>query len=218
MAHRNRRPRANRIFDDVPENADETWTHGAMVGGMGGYDDRDLADSCFLAADALVERVLADRESMRTRELAAPTMYLYRHGIELFLKLILRPKRRDHGLDRLLGGLRRLVRMRYGQELPRPVADAITEFCQYDPHAVAFRFATDKTGRLSRGKFECGEVWIDLREAKAKMAKVRYALRRCLIAEEMGAQIPPPGVGDLRFPLESPPDSWRVAERPKGAD
>src|SRR5687768_9291483 len=109
MAHRRRRPRPGRIFDEVPENADETWTHGALLGGMGGCDDRELADSYFVAADALVESVLADRDSLRTRELVAPTMYLYRHGIELFLKLIVRPKKPDHNLDRLLGRLCRLV-------------------------------------------------------------------------------------------------------------
>jgi hypothetical protein len=185
---------------------------------MGGYDDRELADSYFLAADALVETALADRDSMRTRQLVAPTMYLYRHGIELFLKLIVRPKKPDHSLDRLLGRLRRLVRIRYKQELPDPIADAIVEFCRYDLHAVIFRFATDKKGRQARGKFESGEVWIDLRAAKTRMALVRYGLRRCLIAEEMGGQIPPGGAGDLRYPLATPPDHWLYAERLRGRD
>jgi hypothetical protein len=180
---------------------------------MGGYDDRELADSYFIAADALVDRVLADKNALSTRQFVAPTMYLYRHGIELFLKLIVKPKKPDHSLDRLLGKLRRLVRIRYKQELPRRIGDAIAEFCRYDPHAVIFRFATDKKGRLARGRFESREVWIDLREAKAKMALARYALRRCLIAEEMGGRIPPHGAGDLRFPLESPPEHWRFAER-----
>jgi hypothetical protein len=146
MADRRPRPRPVRIFGEVPENADETWTHGALLGGMGGYDDRELADSYFLAADALVETALVDRDSKRTRELVAPTMYLCRHGIELFLKLIVRPKKPDHSLDRLLGRLRRLVRIRYKQELPDPIAEAIVEFCRYDPHAVIFRFATDRKG------------------------------------------------------------------------
>lgn len=56
--------------------------------------------------------------------------------------------------------------------------------------------------------------WVDLREAKARMALVRYGLRRCPIAEEMGGQIPPRGAGDLRYPLATPPDHWLYAEKP----
>lgn len=33
------------IFQEPPENVDETWTHGAMIGGMCGYSDHDLAGS-----------------------------------------------------------------------------------------------------------------------------------------------------------------------------
>ena len=162
MAHRRRRPRVARIFDEPPENADETWTHGAMLGGMCGYDDRALADSYFIAADALVDTALADRDSMRTRELVAPTLFLYRHGIELFLKLIVRPKKPNHRIDRLLGQLRRLSRIRYKQELPAPIADAIAEFCRYDPEGVNYEGPAPRP--MDRAKVEMdaeGQIIVD---------------------------------------------------------
>src|SRR5437762_800517 len=40
-------------------NVDETWTHGAMLGGMIGYGDEDLDESYFLAGDTLLAAIAA---------------------------------------------------------------------------------------------------------------------------------------------------------------
>lgn len=64
------------IFQDPPHNVDETWTHGAMLGGMCGYGDEALAESYFLAGDALIATVI--RGDATGHDLVNPVMYVYR--------------------------------------------------------------------------------------------------------------------------------------------
>lgn len=70
------------IFQELPEDLDETWRHGSLVGGIcdGAFDTFALADSYKLAGDTLVDAVPSSAEAY---ELVFPIIYNYRHATEL---------------------------------------------------------------------------------------------------------------------------------------
>lgn len=175
------------IFAEPDPNTDETWTQGAMLGGMSGYDERDLAESYFLAGDTLTA-VVADHKQ-DARELVNPVLYVYRHGIELYLKCILQPRadERDHNLGALLERFCQHVRDRYGEQVPTWVTEPISEFITYDPASTVFRYDAMGT-RLQNA----GEFWVDLPTARATMGRLRRAFRRVIVADDTG-RIPFPG-------------------------
>lgn len=177
------------IFREPPPDADETWTHGAMLGGMCGYGEQDLAASYFLAGDTLIGAVLEHREG-RGQDLIAPVMYLYRHGIELYLKCIVKPAERDHNLGALLEGFCRHVRRRYGEQVPSWITKPVSEFIRYDPASLIFRYEATH----GRGILDGGEVWVDFPSLKKRMTRLHKAFRRVLTADVTG-EIPRAGVG-----------------------
>ncbi len=180
------------IFQEPPPNGDETWTHGAMLGGMIGHGDEDLAESYFLAGDALVASVL--RGEMSGQDVVNPVMYAYRHGIEFYLKCIVQPSKKDHSLGSLLEAFRRHIKERWGEDVPPVIATPIAEFATYDERADVFRYETDRHGRTHESLGHSGEFWIDLPGLKASMSLLRRSFRRALWADQAG-EIPPAGVG-----------------------
>lgn len=180
------------IFHEPPPDVDERWTHGAMLGGMIGFGPQDLAESYFLAGDALVAAVL--RGEVSGQEVVNPVMYVYRHGIELYLKCIVQPPKKNHSLATLLESFRRHVKERYGEELPPVLETPIAEFATYDERSDVFRYDTDRDGRTHEPLGHSGEFWIDLPGLKTTMALLRRSFRRVLWADR-ACEIPPAGVG-----------------------
>lgn len=85
-----------RVFRDVPDEIDESWTHGVLVGGMASApDDLELAQAYAEAAAQLIDLALESGEAWR---LTYPIFYLYRHALELYLKAVVRPSRPRHEL------------------------------------------------------------------------------------------------------------------------
>jgi hypothetical protein len=181
------------IFQEPPPDVDETWTHGAMLGGMIGYADEDLAESYFLAGDTLIAAIL--KGDATGHDLVNPVMYVYRHGIELYLKCIVHPSNRSHSLGSLLDAFCRHVREGYGETVPPVITKPITEFAMYDQRSDVFRYETNKDGKNHEPIGQQGEFWIDLPSLKASMALLRRSFRRVLWAERAGGEIPPRGVG-----------------------
>ena len=167
------------IFNEPPEDLDETWTHGALMGGMSGYSDESLAPAYFSAGAALIDHVLEGDE--RGQDFVCPILYLYRHGIELYLKVIVQPSVRNHGLGSLLEGFCRHVRERYKEDVPAWVTRPITELAKFDP-ASDFRYGRSRSQRLANE----GEFWVDLKALKRTMALIEYAFRRTVVADSCG--------------------------------
>jgi hypothetical protein len=182
--------KAPSIFQEPPEALDETWVHGALLGGMAGYDDESLADSYFLAGDTLIAAVLEGKE--HSYDLIAPVLYVYRPGIELYLKRIVQPQEKDHRLGPLLEGFCRHIRTRWNEQVPRWITKPISEFIRYDPLSDAFRYETSR--RDDDSPFNSGESWIDLRDLRNQMTRLRRAFRRVIVADWTG-EVPPRGVG-----------------------
>lgn len=181
-----------RIFEEPPPDVDETWRHGAMFGGMCGYGAEDLAESYFLAGDTLVDSVVNGTSS--AREVVNPVLYVYRHGIELYLKTIVRPAVKTHRLGSLLSAFQEHVRQKYGEGVPSVITLPIAALAKYDRRSDVFRYETDRDGKNHQPLGDDGEFWVDLPALKRSMAILRRSFRRVLWADRAG-EIPPSGVG-----------------------
>jgi hypothetical protein len=174
------------IFVEPPENVDETFTHGAMLGGMAGYDDESLASSYFLAGEALIDHVLSYGE--QGQELICPILYLYRHAIELYLKVILQPTDRDHSLGSLFDAFCKHVSSTYKERVPVWVTKPVTQLAEYDPGSDLFRYGQTRPPSRTQRLINEGELWVDLRSLKRIMAKVEFVFRRVHVADQIGIE------------------------------
>jgi hypothetical protein len=186
-----------RIFQqELPEGLDENWTHGALLGGVVEFSNRDLANFYFNAGDTLIARVSERKQD--GMDVVHPALFLYRHGIELFLKAIVRPINLNHNLGPLLTQFAQYVLDRYQANLPRWFHETVSELAKYDPKADAFRYAEPRSTRLR----DEGEVWVDLGLVQRRMSLVRWVFERTLTAEDFGlrdldALVPNPFVRDV---------------------
>jgi hypothetical protein len=159
---------------------------------MIGYGDEDLAESYFLAGDTLIAAIAnGDADG---RELVNPVMYVYRHGIELYLKCIVQPEEKNHSLGSLLDAFCRHILEGYGETVPPVITKPIYEFATYDQRSDVFRYETDRNGKNHEPLGCDGEFWIDLPSLKTSMEVLRRSFRRVLWADRAG-EIPPAGMG-----------------------
>lgn len=113
-------------------------------------------------AKALVDQVKRDRFQLDT--MIFPIIFLYRHYIELKLKLIIREGTQlldrppvglsddAHKIGRLWSGAREIVEEVFddGDQAPLDkVTDIISAFERDDPHATGFKYPEDKKGNRS---------------------------------------------------------------------
>lgn len=82
------------LFQPMPDNPEEMATYTLAVGeGWIGSDLGAIAQSYKYAGDVLVDEALETEEPWK---LAYPILFNYRHSIELFLKAIVQPEKRNH--------------------------------------------------------------------------------------------------------------------------
>ena len=174
------------IFSEPPEDIDDSSTHGAMLGGMSGYDDETLAGSYFQAGTTLVDHVLTS--GTRGQDLICPILYVYRHGIELYLKVILQPEVRNHSLGSLLDAFCHHVYSRYGERVPFWVTRPITQLAEFDPGSDLFRYGETHPPSISARFTNAGEFWVDLPTLKRTMLHLQYAFLRTLVADGKGLE------------------------------
>ena len=86
---------AKPIFrEESPEDV-ENWS-GFFIGGMAQTNELSLARAYKSAGDVIVAKAL--RSIDLAYEWAFPALFLYRHAIELYLKLIVQPEKPTHGI------------------------------------------------------------------------------------------------------------------------
>src|SRR5260221_11668361 len=89
------------LFEEVPDDVDETWRHIVLMGGMAMRDPTPsfltAARTYRWAADVLAAAAIHDGELWRTTD---PVLFLYRHALELYLKALM-PKEWGHDLTAL---------------------------------------------------------------------------------------------------------------------
>jgi len=149
------------LFREPPEELDENWRHGAVIGGWAEFGDMfALADSYKLAGDMLVDAALTGDEAY---ELICPVVYNYRHATELYIKATIPSKKKNHDLLWLLQEFKKSLKSEFGAVLPGWFENVILAFNDFDPNGTTFRY----------GGFTCfcryGEVWVDIAHMKTLM-------------------------------------------------
>jgi hypothetical protein len=144
------------IFQDVPEQADETWQHGALIGGMASRQWVEVARSYKVAADSLVTTALKTEES---HTFAYPIFFLYRHCLELYLKTILDGTARGHFFDKLIAALEE----KYGKSLGGWIRERLEDFHEIDRKSDMFRYPEDVPD---------GELWINFHQLRFVMDRM----------------------------------------------
>ena len=165
------------IFQEPPEGLDENWYHGFLIGGMALYPEGidgkiELARAFKDAGDALVTKALADADL--SYEMAYPIMFLYRHAIELYLKLAVPSAKPNHKLPNLIADLDRLVQDRFGQALPQWVKDRLKEFHEIDPNSTSFRYGDV----LHKNSFAGGEWWVEFDRVRKIVSLIAAGFER----------------------------------------
>lgn len=145
------------LFREPPDELNEDWRHGALIGGMAEHGDTfEMADSYKLAGDMLVDAALSNDEAC---ELICPVIYNYRHATELYIKAIIIHKRKNHNLLWILQKFKELLRTEFHTILPNWFEGIILAFNYFDPNGTTFRY----------GGFTPGEVWVDIVHMKTLM-------------------------------------------------
>lgn len=157
------------IFQEVPDEIDESWTHGFLVGGMATNDIQSVASAYKLAGDTLLQEALSGGAAC---EFCYPIIFTYRHCIELYLKTILQPQRPTHNLEALAQDLEDYCLQHYNQPLPNWFKAVILEFDEFDSRSTTFRYDSKVTSKNS-GNID--ERWIDLPLLQRTMNKLQKA-------------------------------------------
>ncbi len=145
------------IFREPPEELNEEWQHGALIGGMAEYGDTfALADSYKIAGDMLVDAAHSNDEAY---ELICPIIYNYRHATELYMKATLVRRKMDHNLLWLLEEFKKILKLEFDTTLPGWFEGVILAFNDFDPKGTTFRYGGDSPD----------EVWVDIMHMKTLM-------------------------------------------------
>jgi hypothetical protein len=184
------------IFQEPPPDLDETWNHGAALGSSFSCDDEMLARSYFAAGAVLIRHVLSNRVGDSGQDFVGPILFTYRHGIELYLKAIVKPEKRDHNLGSLLEAYCRHVRGRYNESLPKWVTRTIDEFIQVDRGSDLFRYGDPDAPVLDITH------WVDFRVLRRTMIFLEWVFRRTMVADvhglrDINAMAPRPQLTDF---------------------
>jgi hypothetical protein len=140
------------IFGDQPDDV-ENSNYGFLIGGMAVNDEERIARSYKLAAEMLVEQALASQD--QTWEVSYPIAYLYRHALELHLKLVVPAA--HHRLSDLVQQANTVAIQKTGKPFPQWVFERIEEFARMDPGSMTFRYADSRASKTL-----AGEMWVDL--------------------------------------------------------
>ena len=119
------------ISQKVPDQIEELWASGILVGGMARFDKWDLAQGFRSAGDALASTDHSDRAPI-----GHAMLFNYRHSLELLLKQVLSSDSTDHALLPLLQELERYTLTAHCAALPRPFIDELS--LQYAPFCCTF--------------------------------------------------------------------------------
>jgi DNA-binding transcriptional MerR regulator len=154
---------ATPVFQEVPADLDETWHHGVLLSSMWLRPTIEVARAYKYAADELVKEALSCHEP---HLLDYPIFHMYRHVLELYLKLLLDDPPQAKKLGHDLPALIKAVEKKFNSRANEWVMERIREFSVIDPTSDLFRFS-DRP--LVHPKHI--EVWVDFVQLKTTMSQ-----------------------------------------------
>lgn len=152
------------IFQEVPEEIDETWRHGVLLSNMYIRPSIEVARSYKYAADQLTNEALSSSEP---QHLDYPIFFTYRHTLELYLKLVLDDQVQAKEISHSLGGLICAVEKKLGGQMSEWTKSRLHEFDDMDPTSDLFRYS-DRAPQ-HRKNIDC---WVDLHQLKTVMGQL----------------------------------------------
>ena len=158
------------VFQEVPDEIDETWQHAVVVGGMASRNLPQVARAYKTAADELLKQAFGQYDP---HEIDYPIIFLYRHTIEVYLKAMLKAPPETHDLGRLI----ELLEQQVGTKIAAWVKDRLWDFQRMDRHSDVFRYADPPPD---------GELWIDFHQLKAVMDRLVEAFEKQITGRGVG--------------------------------
>ncbi len=172
------RPLFNHSFEDIQREDEWSGPHGFLFEPMTYPTKPELSqqflDAANQLADAIVNKDVADYT------LVYPTMFLYRHSIELILKCAMGGDADGHKLDQLADTFARRCKAQYGQEVPAWITTRLKEIAKVDPNSTAFRYAENWDAKSKRKAPLDDEFHVDLHHLRRSMAVLHTALSRVI--------------------------------------
>jgi hypothetical protein len=149
------------LFREPPEDIESDWYHGFLLGGMIAYGEFEVARSYRNAGDAVIAAAINDADL--SHEWVYPAFFLYRHAIELYLKLVVQPTSKNHSLPDLIDSFESICKDELGLHVPAWVRQRLDEIVAIDPRSTSFRYSDvlDKNELANRG-----EWWVEFRHLK----------------------------------------------------
>lgn len=156
----------SKVFQEPPDELDETWNHGFLFLGSKVGDPLSVARCYRLAVEEMIAAALRSNEA---HQYDYPVLYLCRHTLELYLKL-LGPDRQpedktgwSHSLEK---GMREVEKVQ-GSKIGQLFRSWIEEFNKVDEGGTTFRYED------GAGQDLCYvEYWVDLRQLRYAMDKL----------------------------------------------
>jgi hypothetical protein len=162
------------LFQEPPDDLDETWRHGILFCGGGMQEYLELARNYRHIAENLLDAALKSGEPL---DYAYPVLFAYRHTLELYLKIVGEIDEVTHSLEKCV----RLVEMRHAKTIGSPIRDWILELDKIDPRGTAFRYTDDGSSAINYT-----EHWLDLVQFKFAMNRIFQMLDGAIL--RLGAQ------------------------------
>lgn len=129
------------LFQDIPDNLDEPARDIVIVGGMRQTRHElslEIAEAYKNAGDDLVRTALS---ANAVYEFRYPIFFMYRHAIEVYLKILVPEKNDTHDFARLTDAFR----AKYKTEFAQWAKARLDEFYTIDPIGDTFRYADTRT-------------------------------------------------------------------------
>lgn len=146
------------LFREPPEEIGPDWYHGFLLGGIIAYSEFEVARSYRNAANALIAAASNDLDL--SHEWVYPAFFLYRHALELYLKLVVQPINKNHSLPDLIDSFESICKEELGMQVPTWVRKRLDEIIAIDPRSTSFRYSDV----LDKNEFAAnGEWWVEFR-------------------------------------------------------
>jgi len=152
------------IFQEVPSDIDETWTHGVLLSSMYVRPMIEVARSYKYAADELTKEALSFQEP---HLLDYPIFFTYRHALELYLKIVLDDQAQALKIGHNLGRLIQAAEAKLDGKANVWVVNRLREFNEIDPSSDLFRYAD----RAPEHR-QYDDTWVDLCQLKSVMDRL----------------------------------------------
>lgn len=170
------RPLFNHSFEGIQREDERSEPHGFLFEAMTYPTKPELSQQLLDAANQLADAIISKEVADYT--LVYPTMFLYRHSIELILKCALGGDAGGHKLDQLADTFARHCKEQYGQEVPAWITARLKEIARVDPNSTAFRYAENWDAKSKRKAPLAEEFHVDLHHLRRSMAVLHTALSR----------------------------------------